>query len=377
MNDTLEDELRSMYRRHGSHLPTHGPGLDRADAVNVLPLHPPERRGRRLVLVAAASVAVLGAVGALWVIKHRPIGPAATTDIVPPVSTVPAPSTPGRWTLDAPPDGLQLSNVSDGRSVAGGDQFVTRIYASASLTPELDPLVLLTSYPDGVGSPVIPGNAVAVDVGGLVGKHWTNSGRDVIAVQRAGFWYQLETSGITNAAALAATAHRAPDKYGAVIDATLLPPGVSEAGVGTVEEIRFFNTDVLTNSIPSVHWETLSRDAGVFYQSIVESAAQFPLHRIEYAYTRITDIAVNGHPATTLVGDGFVTVTWNDGQRTIIVTGYNVQADVVINVATSLRPASDYEWLLMENRAHLAQAGAPTATTIEVVETANTDPAGG
>ena len=182
MNDTLEDELRSMYRRHGSHLPTHGPGLDHADAVKVLQLHPPERRGRRLVLVAAASVAVLVGIGGLWRINHRPIEPAAT-DTVPPGLTVPAPSTPGRWTLDAPPDGLQLTNVSDGRSPAGSDQFVTRIYASAALTPELDPLVLLTSYPDSVGSPVIPGNAVAVDVAGAVGKRWTKSARDVIACQ--------------------------------------------------------------------------------------------------------------------------------------------------------------------------------------------------
>ena len=376
MNDTLEDELRSMYRRHGSHLPTHGPGLDHADAVKVLPLHSPERRGLRLVLVAAASVGLLVGVGGLWVIRHRPIEPAAT-DTVPLASTVPAPSTPGHWTLDAPPDGLQLTNVSDGRSPAGSDQFVTRIYASASLTPELDPLVLLTSYPDGAGSPDIPGNAVSVDVAGVAGKQWTKSGRDVIALQRAGFWYLLETAGITDTAALAATAQRSSDNHGAVIDATLLPSGVREAGVGAVEEVRFFNTGVLANSIPSVHWEAPSRDAGVFYQSIVESPAQFPLHRIEYAYTSITDITIKGHPATTLVGDGFVTVTWNDGQRTAIVTGYNVQADVVINVATSLRPASDYEWLLMENRAHQAQAGAPTATTIGVVETANTDPARG
>ena len=376
MNDTLEDELRSMYRRHGSHLPTHGPGLDRADAVKVLPLYPPEQPGRRLVLVTAASVAVLVGVGLLLSINHRPIEP-ATTDTVPPASTVPAPSTPGRWTLDAPPDGLQLTNVSDERSPAVGTQFVTRIYASASLTPELDPLVVLTSYPDGVGSPVIPGNAVAVEVGGLVGKRWTKSGRDVIAVQRAGFWYLLETSGITDAIALATMAHRAPNNYGAVIDATLLPPGVSEAGVGTVEEVRFFNTDVLVKAIPSVHWETPSRDAGVFYKSIVESAAQFPLHRIEYPYTSITDITVNGHPATTLVGDRFVTVTWNDGQRTIIVTGYNVQADVVLSMATSLRPASDLEWTTMAVRARVAQAGAPTAPAIGVAETAITDPAGG
>lgn len=376
MNDTLEDELRSMYRRHGSHLPTHGPGLDHAEAVKVLPLHSPERHGRRLLLVAAASVALLVGVGGLLAIRHRPIEPAAT-DTVPTASTVPAPSTPGHWTLDAPPDGLQLTNVSDGRSLAASDQFVTRIYASASLTPELDPLVLLTSYPDGVGSPVIPGNAVSVDVDGVVGRQWSKSGRDVIALQRAGFWYLLETAGITDIAALAATAQRSSDNHGAVIDATLLPSGVTEAAVGAVEEVRFFNTEVLANSIPSVHWETPSRDAGIFYQSIVESPAQFPLHRIEYAYTSITDITVNGHPATTLVGDGFVTVTWNDGQRTVIVTGYNVQADVVINVATSLRPASDYEWLLMESRAHQAQAGAPTATTIGDVATANTDPAGG
>jgi hypothetical protein len=376
MNDTLEDELRSMYQRHGSHLPTHGPGLDHAGAVRVQSLHSPQRHGRRLVLVAAASVALLVGVGGLWAIRRPPIEPAAV-DTVPPASTVPAPSTPGRWTLDAPPDGLQLTSVSDQRPPAGSDQFVTRIYASSSLTPELDPFVVLTSYPGEVGSAVIPDSAIDVDVAGVVGKGWSTSGRDVLAVQRAGFWYLLETSGITDAAALATTAERSPDNHGAVIDATLLPSGVTEAGVGAVEEVRFFNTGVLANSIPSVHWETPSRDAGVFYQSIVESPAQFPLHRIEYAYTSITDITVNGHPATTLVGDGFVTVTWNDGQRTVIVTGYNVQADVVINVATSLRPASDYEWLLMENRAHQAQAGAPTATTIGVVETANTDSAGG
>lgn len=377
MNDTLEDELRSMYRRHGSHLPTHGPGLDRADSVKVFPRQPTDQRGRRLVLVAAASVAVLGGVAGAWVITHRPIEPAATTHTAQPVSTTPPPSTPGHWMLDAPPDGLQLSDVSDERSAAGSDQFVTRIYASASLAPELDPVVVLTSYADGVGSPDIPASAVAVDVGGLVGKQWTNSGRDVIAVQRAGYWYQLETSGIINAAAMAATAQRAPDNYGAVIDAALLPPGVSEAGVGTIEEVRFFNTDVLANSISSAHWEMPTRDAGVFYQSIVESAAQFPLHRIEYPYTSITDITVNGHPATTLVGEGFVTVTWNDGQRTTIVTGYNVQADVVLSVATSLRPASDHEWLSMNARAQLAQAVASSATTIEVFETTNTDPADG
>ena len=376
MNDTLEDELRSMYRRHGSHLPTLGPGLDYAQPVKLRPLHSPERRGRRLTVVAAASATLLVGVGGLWAIRNRPIEPAAT-DTVAPASTVPAPSTPGRWTLDNPPEGLRLTSVRDERSLADSNQFVTRIYASSSLTPELDPVVLLTSYPDEVGSPSIPDDAVDVDVAGVVGKQWTNSARDMLAVQRAGFWYVLETSGITDAVALAATAERASDNHGAVIDATLLPLGVTEAGVGSVEEVRFFNTEVLSHSIPSVHWETPSRDGGVFYQSIVESPAQFPLHRIEYAYTTISDITFNGHPATTLVGDRFVTVTWNDGRRTVIVTGYNVQADVVIKVAASLRPASDLEWQLMVNRAQQAQAGAPTATTIWVGETANTDPAGG
>jgi hypothetical protein len=363
MNDTLEDELRAMYRRHSSHLPTHGPGFDRADAVTVLPLRRPDARGRRGVLVVAASVAVLGGIGGLWVVNHRQTEPPGTTDTVPPVSTVPAQFTPGHWTLDAPPDGLQLTAVNDAPYAGGSDQFVMRVYASASPTPERDPVVLLSSYPDGAVSPGFPLDARAVDVGGVMGKQWAHLGRDMVAVHRDGYWYQLETAGITNTVALAATAQRAPDDHGAVIDAALLPPGVAEAGVGSVEEVRFFNTDALAHSIPIVHWETSSRDAGVFYESIVESPAQFPLHRVEYPYTSVTDMTVDGHPALTLVGDRFVTVIWNDGQRTMTVTGYNVPADVPWGVATSLRPASD-------------PSTAPNIT-VQVAETAVTNPAGG
>jgi hypothetical protein len=296
------------------------------------------------------------------------------------VSTVPVQFTPGHWTLDTAPDGLQLSNVNEAPYAGGSDQFVMRVYASASPAPELDPVVLLSSYPDGVLTPGFPLDARAVDVGGVMGKQWTQLGRDMVAVHRDGYWYQLETAGIADPVALAATAQRAPDDHGAVIDITLLPHGVAEAGVGAVEEVRFFNTDALAHPIPIVHWETPSRDAGVFYESIVESPAQFPLHRVEYPYSSITDVTVDGHPALTLVGDRFVTVTWNDGQRTMIVTGYNVAAEVASGVATSLRPASDLEWAAMGVRARVAQAGSPSTApnvTVEVAETTVTNPVGG
>jgi hypothetical protein len=371
MNDTLEDELRAMYRRHSSQLPTHGPGLGRADAIKVVPLRRPEARGRRGVLVVAASVAVLGGTGGLWVVNHRQTEAPGTTDTVPPASTVPAQITPGHWTLDAPPDGLQLDAVNEAPYAGGSDQPVMRVYASASPTPERDPVVLLSSYPDEVATPGFALDARAVDVGGVMGKQWTRLGRDMVAVHRDGYWYQLETAGIADPVALAATAQRAPDDHGAVIDTALLPPGVAQAGVGAVEEVRFFNTDALAHPIPIVHWETSSRDAGVFYESIVESPAQFRLHRIEYPYTSITDVSVNGHPALTLSGDHFVTVTWNDGQRTMIVTGYNVPPDVARGVATSLRPASDLEWTTMAVRARTAQASASTNTMAVVTSRAD------
>lgn len=369
MNNTLENELRSMYRRHGSHLPTQGPGLELANRVTVQN-HSPEQRGHR-VLVAAVSIAVLGSAAGLWAMSQRPIESADSIDSVPSTSGSSSPSssavfTPGRWTMDVPPVGLKLTNVSDGRPSAGSDHYVTRIYASTSVTPERGPFVVLLSYPDDVGSPSIPNDATSVDVGGFAGTQWTKSGRNVIVVQRDGFWYQMETSRIANAVALATTAQQALDGSGAVIDDSLLPSGVLPLGVGSVEEVRFLTTSALANPIPNAHWETTSRDAGVFYESIVESPAQFPLHRVEYPYTSITDIVVNGHPATTLVGDRFVTVTWNDGQRTMIVTGYNVEADVVLTAATALRPASDAEWQLMEASAVQAQVGAPTATTVTV-----------
>ena len=377
MNDTLEDELRAMYRLHSSHLPTHGPGLDRADTVKVLPIHRPEARERRGVLIVAASVAVLCGVGGLWVVNHRHTEAPGTADTVPPVSTVPAQFTPGHWTLDTPPDGMQLTAVNEAPYAGGSDQFVMRVYASASPTPERDPVVLLSSYPDADATPGFPLDARDVDLGGVMGKQWTHMGRDMVAVHRDGYWYQLETAGIADPVALAATAQRAPDDNGAVIDAALLPPGVAEAGVGAVEEARFFNSDALAHPIPIVHWETSSREAGVFYESIVESPAQFRLHRVEYPYTIITDMTVDGHSALTLVGDRFATVTWNDGQRTMIVTGYGVPGDVAWGVATSLRPASDLEWTMMAVRARTAQAGASADTVVGVEETAITSPAGG
>jgi hypothetical protein len=272
---------------------------------------------------------------------------------------------------------LQLDAVDEAPYAGGSDQPVMRIYASASPTPELDPVVLLSSYPDEVATPGFPLDARAVDVGGVTGKQWTHLGRDIVAVHRDGYWYQLETAGIADPVALAATAQRAPDDHGAVIDTALLPPGVTEAGVGAVEEVRFFNTDALAHPIPIVHWETASREAGVFYESIVESPAQFRLHRVEYPYTSITDTTLDGHPALTLAGDRFATVTWNDGQRTMIVTGYNVPADVARRVATSLRPASDLEWTTMAIRARAAQAGAPMDTVAVVEETAVTSAVGG
>ena len=102
-----------------------------------------------------------------------------------------------------------------------------------------------------------------------------------------------------------------------------------------------------------------------------------PIHRVEYPYTIITDMTVDGHSALTLVGDRFATVTWNDGQRTMIVTGYGVPGDVAWGVATSLRPASDLEWTMMAVRARTAQAGASADTVVGVEETAITSPAGG
>jgi hypothetical protein len=111
---------------------------------------------------------------------------------------------------------------------------------------------------------------------------------------------------------------------------------------------RFLSKDAIVNPIFGAHWSTLTGYSGVLYESIVETPTVFPLHRVEWAYGSIEEVAINGHPAVVLTGDGFETISWNDGQRTTIVTGYHVPADVVIDAANALTPASVFEWQRMQ-----------------------------
>lgn len=387
MNDTLENELREMYRAQSAHLPDHGPGIDvtmvggdRGSAVY--------RRRRWMVGAAAAGLVAIGGAGVVAIanrpnlsgVEQTPTNSPSNSGVPPSAVTVPAPASTARLTLDQPPAGARFFGVSEApvTGIDPAESVITRIYSSKSHTPDQDPYLRVHTAPAPGAMPLIPESAAMIDIGGHSARQWSAAGIETIALRNGDRWFWIESHAIADPAAVAASVTMAADGFGAVIDASLLPDGVGERAVGALDEVRFRSREQVGQTVTSGHWE-IGNDysAGYFYQAIPESPADFELHRIEYSYTDLADIDVNGYAgvlAEGSTGSPFTSVMWNDGQYTFVVGGYGgVSSADTVAVARALRPATEAEWrALQQKSAEMIaerQRAEGTATTVTIVET--------
>jgi hypothetical protein len=280
---------------------------------------------------------------------------------------------PGYYALDVQPDGLRLTEVSEELPTRQGADSSMRIYSTSSDKPELDPYLTLSTVGDTVGMPAIPESASSVQVGGLTTKQWTTNSRTNIALQKDRRWFMLVGSGIPNLGEVAVSASLDAQNASAQIDQSLLPPAISEQSIGDIHEVGFYSR-LITTAATRAHWESPGFGSGVWFESFPESAETFRLHRIEYAYAKVEDIAVKDHSAVMLTGDQpsgdgqFFSILWNDGGRTTGVHSYGTSQAEPRTMAERLRPATAEEWASMKmeaqaNRSHMTAEPGPVPTT--------------
>ena len=377
MTTSLDDDLRAMYAARSAHLPDLGPGLDHVRVVRVdAPTGP--RGPRWMVGVAAAALVAVGVGGVLMLQRPRELR-VSTSTVAPPAPL----AGPGRLTVDKVPDGLALFDASEGIVADGGSQPITRIYATEGNAPEEGPYVRVDGMNAAVVTPGIADGAESVDVGGVSGHRWEADGVVHVVFQRGSDAFAVVTHDIDAPVAVAASARMAADGSGPVIDATLLPAGVSATSAGVMDEIRFIATDLTREPITSVHWmRSVSGDRGVFLRSWAEQPDQFLLHRVEAAYHSYATVDVGRWQAVQVSltdPNPLTTVMWNDGTRTYVVSGWAtvhadpVPADEVLAVARALRPATEQEWREMKvtatrNQREMQEQVATTTTTVVSAE---------
>ncbi|MDO8391500.1 MAG: hypothetical protein Q7V57_13550 [Actinomycetota bacterium] len=365
-----DDDFDAMARAAGSALRRPAPedGLTRVRTLR-------KRRqvvGTTMVGVAGLAILIAGvSLASRGSEPARPVGPVDTTPV--------PPNLDGAWTMDTSPEGLPFWGAEADKEfgMPSGDDWVVRIYATESATPEADPNVRLASFAASQTSVLIApaADTVPVDVGGAAGSTWIDGEHQYVLFDRGGYTFWLDSVGIDDPLALAATVTRAPDNFGAVVDTNALPAGVIERAAGINWEVEFLSRAVLADGRVTVaHWESPAHDEGVFYVSFVESPSEFLLHRIDADYTKVVDIDLGVRQATLTAIDHFGSepadttfVWWNDGVRTVMVAGYGVTEQRVIDAATALRPATAAEWTAMvQQQGH---TDVVTTTTVEVAPT--------
>ena len=322
------------------------------------------RRGWRTAAALSVAAAVLGV---LWVVTSRPADDPSVggpTDATAPTSS--AAAVGGRMTLGAVPAGWSFEAASDSRLSTDAIYSVERIYATNSAAPETMPALALTAFPADVGSPSIPDSAEPVSVLGADGHLFPSAGggQSLAFGPIDGFHYLLVGYHVSRDQLVAAAnaVHQAPDRYGAIVDSTALPPGVSEKGAGVVSEIWFITKEAAAHPIPEGHWT--NGPGSLWYYSFADAALP-PLGRL--GFETVTDTTVNGHPGYLATSQQFnvVSLTWSDDDRSYMVASHDgLGADELHATASSLRPATSDEWAAMTRARATVTATEPASTSV-------------
>jgi hypothetical protein len=312
------------------------------------------RRWRAAVALATAAALV----GALWVATSRP---GADPQVGGPGGSSPEVSGNGHMTLDALPAGWFFGGADI--YPTGAREEVERIYATDSAVPETLPAFTLLSIAADAGEPVMDQPSESVTVQGAPGRVYATvgDGQRLAFGPVGGYKYLLVGYHVSRDQLLAAanTAHQSPDGYGAVLDGTALPQGVSERGAGIVSELWFISRQAATQPIPEAHWT--DGNGSLWYRSF-DDPAMPPLGR--FGFESVTDTTVNGHPAYAATGENGVPVSvmWSDGVRTFLLASNGLTASQLQSLAATLRPATDDEWAKMTQGQPDTPASASTTT---------------
>ena len=342
------------------------------DQVRVVAAHHDVRtrphRGWRAAVALAVAAAVLGA---LWVVTSRPTdnpSVGSPANATPPSSAAATAAGGGRMTLDAVPAGWSFEAASDSRWSTDGTYFVTRIYATNSAGPETMPALTLTAVPASAGSPASAESTEPVSVLGTDGHLFPSAGggQSLAFGPIDGFHYLLVGYHVSRDQLVAAAnaVHHSPDGYGAIVDSTALPTGVSEKGAGVVSEIWFITKEAAAHPTPEGHWT--NGPGTLWYLSFADPALP-PLGR--FGFETVTDTTVNGHPGYLATSQQFnvVSLTWSDGDRSYMVASHDgLGADELHAAAASLRPATSDEWAAMTR---MQTTVLPTDSTSTIVDT--------
>ena len=304
-----------------------------------------ERRvpARGVSLVAAGLVLVCGgvAIAGLTGGGSQPTAesrPPDVTMVEPPIEV----TSSGRWTADAD-SGLTLRRAEDWDVSTFTDAFDVRIYATDSPQPEEGPALIVSGYEDIVGPPgphpeTVTVRGVAADLVDGIG------GSRTLVFFVDGFIYSLTAFGMTDEqlVAVAESAQPSPDGYGAIIDPSLLPEGVTQQFVGW-RESWFVSAEASAQTAPRVEFDgPIDGASGVFVSFADPRLAR--LSRL--AYGDVRDVVVNGWPGYVWASEAAdsAAVVWATGSHTVYLTGVGLNAEALLDVAESLRPASDEEW---------------------------------
>lgn len=238
------------------------------------------------------------------------------------------------------------------------DSFDVRIYATNLAHPERGPALVVTAYPDIVGSP--GPHPETVEVRGVIGDLTdTVGGSRTLVFFVDGYIYSLTAFNMTDEQllALAESARPSADGNGAVVDHAALPDGVIEQLVGW-RETSFVSSAASATIAPRVELNDPTTGSTATYLSFADPGLA-RLSRL--AYGRINETTVNGQPAyiASTNDPRYSTVVWAAGSRTVFLSGSGFSNDELLAIAESLRPISDTEWAAMQ--ASVADAVGPCA----------------
>ena len=261
----------------------------------------------------------------------------------------------GRLALDPLPAGWSVESAYDRRTGSWMIDAISRIYASASATPERDASFTLVSSAaqvtldphgtDGVESIRVQGTAAQLKSVGQ-GSYQMTFG------PVAGLGVSLTSTGIDRRTflAVAEAVAPSPDGQGLVLPPAARPAGLVERAVGTPSDPWLQPVAAFDAPIPGAHW-TDGR-AYFWYTSMRADPSTLAIYRL--GNDDVSDTNVNGHPAFVASRGTFRSAGWVDGDRIYLVgsnstdgAGPGISTEQLLDLARKLRPATQGEWAAM------------------------------